>query len=234
MSKVSIIIPVYNCPYVSVAIESALNQTYKNIEVIVVNDGSTMHSEKIDPYYNRVRYIEKGNGGTASALNMGIKNATGQYFAWLSSDDMFIPHKIEKQLVFMKSHKSSFSHTSYFQMNEHGQVLGGKALQGYKNKMELYHAMLKGCPINGCTVMVSMDVFSIIGTFDESLKYTQDYDFWLRLLQITDVHYLDEPLIQYRVHPGMGSQKFKPQQEQEILVTQQRHRAAIMNLIQKG
>lgn len=108
MEKVSIIIPFYNCQYVEKAIESALNQTYQNIEVIVVDDGSTKYIERITPYLDSIHYIQKKNGGTASALNTGIRYATGEYFAWLSSDDLFKPDKISKQLKFMKRCGSFF------------------------------------------------------------------------------------------------------------------------------
>ncbi|MFC8563160.1 glycosyltransferase family A protein [Peribacillus frigoritolerans] len=80
MSKVSIIVPFFNCPYIDYALESLMNQTYKNIEIIVVNAGSTIYSEKITTDLDKIIFIEKGKGGTASALNMGIKIATGDYF----------------------------------------------------------------------------------------------------------------------------------------------------------
>ncbi|WP_328097470.1 glycosyltransferase family A protein [Peribacillus frigoritolerans] len=78
----SIIVSFFNCPYIDEALESLMNQTYKNIEIIVVNDGSTIYSDKIIPYLDKIIYIEKGNGGTACALNMGIRNATGDYLCW--------------------------------------------------------------------------------------------------------------------------------------------------------
>lgn len=80
MSKVSIIVPFYNCPYINQALDSLVNQTYSNIEIIVVNDGSTQFSEGIIPYLDKIKYIQKENGGTTSALNTGIKHATGDYF----------------------------------------------------------------------------------------------------------------------------------------------------------
>ena len=94
--KVSIIIPVYNGEkYIAQSIESALNQTYKNIEVIVVNDGSSDNTEKIVlEYGDKIKYIRKENGGVASALNVGIKNMTGDFFSWLSHDDLYYPNKI--------------------------------------------------------------------------------------------------------------------------------------------
>ena len=95
---VSIIIPVYNgADYVAEAIDSALNQTYKNIEIIVVNDGSNDNgkTEKIVlSYGEKIRYFSKENGGVSSALNIGIANMKGEYFSWLSHDDMYLPSKI--------------------------------------------------------------------------------------------------------------------------------------------
>lgn len=96
--KVSVVIPLYNCPYVDQAVESVLAQSYPDIELIVVDDGSTLYTEKLAPYRDRILYIRKQNGGTGSALNMGIKAASGNYFAWLSADDRFHPHKIQRQM----------------------------------------------------------------------------------------------------------------------------------------
>nr|WP_280157799.1 glycosyltransferase family 2 protein [Priestia aryabhattai]MDH3135502.1 glycosyltransferase family 2 protein [Priestia aryabhattai] len=123
MSQVSIIVPFYNCPYINQALDSLLSQTYKNIEIIVVNDGSTHYSEKIIPYLDKIKYIEKENGGTATALNKGIQHATGDYFCWLSSDDIYSPEKIEIQLAFMKEQKAVFSHTNYYAINNKSRII---------------------------------------------------------------------------------------------------------------
>ena len=96
---VSIVIPVYNgSNYLAEAIDSALNQTYDNVEIIVVNDGSKDEGKTRDvalKYGNKIRYFEKENGGVASALNFGVKQMSGEYFSWLSHDDFYTPHKIE-------------------------------------------------------------------------------------------------------------------------------------------
>ena len=100
--KVTILIPVYNgSNFIKQAIQSAINQTYKNIEILVINDGSTDNgkTEKvIKEFGDKVKYIKKENGGVASALNLGIKEATGEYIAWLSHDDIYLPNKIEKEI----------------------------------------------------------------------------------------------------------------------------------------
>ena len=99
---VSIIIPVYNgANFLAQAIDSALSQTYDNIEILVINDGSTDNgaTEQIAlSYGNKVRYFNKRNGGVSSALNLGIEKMQGEYFSWLSHDDLYEPEKIKKQI----------------------------------------------------------------------------------------------------------------------------------------
>ncbi|MFC7371823.1 glycosyltransferase family 2 protein [Fictibacillus iocasae] len=231
MAKVSIIIPFYNCPYIGQAISSALNQTYKDIEVIVVNDGSTMHVDKVMPYISRIKYIAKGNGGTASALNTGIRNAAGQYFAWLSSDDVYHPRKIEKQVQQMISSGAMVSYTNYYLINERGQVISQPAGVYYSSFVQFAKRMRRGCIINGCTVMLNMNVFKEFGLFDESLPYTHDYDYWLRIMKKHQFHYLVEPLLNYRVHSEMGTKKHGDKIKQEIRTTIRRHRGELNNLI---
>ncbi|WP_246294563.1 glycosyltransferase [Paenibacillus planticolens] len=232
-SKVSIVIPFYNCAYVTEAIESALSQTYPNIEIIVVNDGSTRHMEKIVPYMNRIVYVEKENGGTASALNVGIRKATGDYFAWLSSDDRFEPNKVARQLAFMQEKGAKVSYTSYVHMDGQGQIFGGPSGIGCSSKMEFYRTMQKGCIINGCTVMLHMDVFQKAGYFNETRKYTQDYDLWIRVMKHFDFYYLDESLVRYRVHEGMGSRKYESEIVKEIHSVQTVYRKTLDALIAK-
>ncbi|MBM7586924.1 glycosyltransferase involved in cell wall biosynthesis [Bacillus pakistanensis] len=204
--KVSVIIPFYNCPYVDQAIKSALNQTYQNIEVIVVDDGSTQHVEKIKPFINRIKYLKKANGGTASALNYGLKHATGQYFAWLSSDDMFLKTKIERQLTFMKSTGALVSYTAFISIDANNKAIN-QVHSIQMSRKKLMRQLLKGCPINGCTVIADINLIKRSGFFDESFKYAQDYEMWCRLILDSSISYLDEALILYRVHNSMGSVK---------------------------
>ena len=106
-TKVQIIIPVFNGEnYVKDAIESALNQTYKNIEVLVVNDGSTDATEKIcKSYGNKIQYFYKENGGVSSALNLAISQMKGEFFSWLSHDDLYYSNKIEEQINYINKKK---------------------------------------------------------------------------------------------------------------------------------
>ena len=105
--KISIVIPAYNASnYLAEAIDSALSQTYKNVEIIVVNDGSPddgATAKVAAKYGDKIRYFEKPNGGSASALNVGIANMTGEWFSWLSHDDLYEPKKLEKQIEYINS-----------------------------------------------------------------------------------------------------------------------------------
>lgn len=216
MPKVSIIIPFYNCPYVSEAIASALNQTYQEREIIVVNDGSTRFTEKIQPYLEQIRYIEKSNGGTASALNAGIRLSEGEYIAWLSSDDYFLPDKLEKQLEWMIKNELKICFSSFYQMNEKSEIIGEPVTLYFQNNEQMERTLKRRNIFNGSTAIIHKKIFQEIGYFDESLLYTHDYDFWLRVAQITSIGYLDVPTVLYRIHEGMGSKKYKPDIRKEL------------------
>ncbi|WP_257349105.1 glycosyltransferase family 2 protein [Pseudalkalibacillus decolorationis] len=233
MEKVSIVIPFYNCPYIEHAIESALNQTYKNIEIVVVNDGSTEHTEKLQPYMNQIKYIEKPNGGTSTALNRGIQNATGDYFCWLSSDDIYFPNKVQFQLNEMKRYESAVSYTNYYSINENGEVISFPLGVYTPDRMEFLKTMRTANIINGCTIMINRKVFDEFGIFDESLPYTHDYDMWIRILQKYDFMYINEPLVLYRVHEKMGTRKHWDVIKDEIDFVQKRHSVLLNQLIMK-
>jgi teichuronic acid biosynthesis glycosyltransferase TuaG len=205
---VSIIIPFYNDPYVSYAIQSALEQTYPHKEIVIVSDGATQHKEQLIPYLQLpgVYLCEKGNGGTASALNAGIRIAAGDYIAWLSSDDRFYPHKLEKQLEYMLPKNGEISFSDYDVIDGSGSVVSQNVTPNYPDVIAFCKAFEHYCPINGCTVVARKKLLTDLGLFDEALPYTHDYDLWFRaVLSGADFHYVNEPLIQYRVHEAMGS-----------------------------
>lgn len=204
--KVSIIIPFYNCPYIAQAVKSAVQQTYDNLEIIVVDDGSTKYSKLIKPYLRKVYYLGKANGGTATALNHGIRHASGDYIAWLSSDDLFYKNKVKHQVQFMQETGAQISYTNFNYINKSGIVTrhaaGGEAL----SPSGLYNSFLTSNPVNGCTVMIRRDLFHQLGLFDESLPYTHDYEYWIRAaISGYALPYLNQSLTAYRWHSGMGT-----------------------------
>lgn len=233
MDKVSIIIPFYNTEYIDEAIESALNQTYPNVEVIVVNDGSEQYNDKMKPYLNRIKYVEKPNGGTASALNAGIRAMTGDYFCWLSADDRFLPDKTEQQLNFMKERGAAAGYTAFVLINSEGKVTSDILGMTISDRIGFLRYMKRSCPINGCTIMLRKDLFEKVGLFDESLPYTHDYDMWLRIVQSDDFHYLPVPTVEYRVHHEMGSVKYRDDQMKETKKLQRKYRSALGKAISK-
>lgn len=225
MSRVTIVIPFYNDPYIVQAVESALSQTHPDIEIIVVDDGSVSHSELLVPYLNRVYYVGKANGGTASALNTGFRLASGEYIAWLSSDDLFYPQKVELQLKAMKARGAQISHTAFNVIDGNGQVTQLAVRPAGGSKANVYREFAYGNPVNGCTVMMSKRLFTAVGGFNEQLPYTHDLDFWYRaMLAGYRLDYVDEALTAYRMHAAMGTVLHRPAIQQEVQRTMARYR----------
>ena len=217
--KVSIIIPVFNGEdFISSAIKSALNQTYQNIEIIVVNDGSTDKTAEIcKKYEDKIRYFEKENGGVSSALNLGIKNMKGEYFSWLSHDDEYYSNKIEREIVALSllENKNTIVYSNYDMMSENGNVYdtiihNHEELQKHK---EL--SILKGC-LNGLTLLIPKIAFDECGLFDESLLCTQDYDMWLKMLQKFDFLHLCDVLTKTRIHDKQTTKTSSVLQEENF------------------
>jgi len=214
--KVSIVIPVYNgSNYLKEAIDSALAQTYKNIEVIVINDGSN-DNNKTDrickSYGNKIRYFRKENGGVASALNMGIEKMKGEYFSWLSHDDVYYPEKVEKQIEALSdiSNKNPVIIYSGFEfMDENGKIITtffSNNSYNYEKLNNPYYPILKGI-LHGCTLLIPKKCFEEIGIFDTRLKATQDYDLWLKMFPSYKIIFVPEILVKSRIHSEQGSKK---------------------------
>ncbi|CAI6032071.1 glycosyltransferase [Cohnella sp. JJ-181] len=230
--KVTVVIPFYNDPYVTEAIDSVLGQTYRDIEIVVIDDGSTQHAERIMPAYaGSVRYIGKANGGTASALNAGIRLSNGEYVAWLSSDDRFRPDKIARQLAYMIERDAKICCTDFAVIDRLGTVVDSRYGPSYADGCELMRLLAVTNPINGCTVMMRRDLFPIVGEFNEALRFTQDYDYWSRtVLSGIRIDYLAVPLTEYRMHGEMGTVRDRPglMQEYDSLRAFYGHRIAAL------
>lgn len=209
-AKVSIVIPVYNGEnYLKEAIDSALAQTYSNIEVIVVNDGSTDNTEKIAMSYgSRIRYLKKENGGVASAVNYGVAKMEGDYFAWLSHDDIFHPQKIELQLkaIENKSEETSlcFSNINVLYMNDNC-IVPEDYLKCYEEDQ-----LTNSCfapiffAIHGSTILVSKSLINEVGLWDEKLKATQDSVWLFNAMRGRRAVFVKDALVTVRIHEQMG------------------------------
>lgn len=229
---VSVIIPFYNCPYVSEAIDSVLKQTYKEIEIIVVNDGSTKHVDLVGPYLSKIMYIEQLNMGVASALNQGLKHANGDYIVWLSSDDLFDKKKIELQLQFMLESNSDMSFTNFNIINENNQITKYNVGKNFTSEFQFLQSLRDYCPINGCTIMMTKSIRDNIGYFDETLRYVQDYDYWIRTALQYPINYFHSTLTNYRVHKNMGSIVHNKEQMDEFYRVREKYRDQIDCLIE--
>ena len=176
---VSIVIPVYNgSNYLREAIESALGQSYENIEVLVINDGSDddgKSAEIAKSYGDRIRYFCKDNGGVASALNLGIREMRGKYFSWLSHDDVYYPHKIENQIEFLKTMRADVILYSNFEyVDKNSEYISNYWVEIFDPKYFLYYLATEG-PVHGCTLLIPRKCFDDVGLFNEDLVTTQDY-----------------------------------------------------------
>lgn len=225
--KVSIVIPAYNASnYLAEAIASALAQTYENIEIIVVNDGSKDDgaTRKIAlSYGDKIRYFEKENGGSSSALNTGIANMTGEWFSWLSHDDLYDPYKVEKQIRYMNTiglDTSEYEKHIFFTASELIDAQGKTIRSCSKKKAKRIATTVESFPNNsyliaeptvynfyGCSCLVHQKAFEEVGGFDEKLRLLNDLDLWFRLYAADYcVHVIPEPLVKGRIH---GSQVSK-------------------------
>lgn len=211
---VSIVIPVYNgSDYMREAIDSALNQTYQNIEVLVINDGSR-DDGKTDAvareYGDRIRYFAKENGGVSTALNTGIREMRGEFFSWLSHDDVYEADKVRKQIELLRESnfpENTIVYCNYMHIDEHSEPLTGmvptvryQAGVTYDSS-EVLTKLLTKETFNGCGLLIPKKVFAECGGFDEQLRFCQDALMWYKIFAKSyTLMYTNEVLVKNRVH----------------------------------
>ena len=217
---VSIIIPVYNgAEYMREAIDSALAQTYKNCEILVVNDGSCDEGKTDEiarSYGEKIRYFQKENGGVSTALNFGIANMRGEYFSWLSHDDSYAPEKIEKQVALLEKFqdKKTIALCESDKMDKDskpfnegwvGKKLPENTLIGQDGFLSY---LFKNGAFNGCSLLIPKTAFDECGGFDERMRYSQDMFMWLKFaLAGYSLVYEKETLSFMRMHGGQLTQR---------------------------
>lgn len=202
---VSIVIPVYNSEStLEETLTSALDQTYSNIEVLVVDDGSTDDTMKIcKKFENKIKYYHKQNGGIASALNSGIKNMSGQWFKWLSSDDILVKDAVKQLLNMAEKEKGMIVYSDYIKIDKDGKNIGlhqEPVLNDYFSFASKLWIQYIG---NASSILIHRSCFEKVGLFDESLRFCEDYDWWLRAALIHKYNFLHlrELILKYRIHP---------------------------------
>jgi glycosyltransferase involved in cell wall biosynthesis len=204
MPKVSVIIPSYNAmSYLPKTLESVLNQTFRDFEVLIINDGSLDNivqwaSELVD---DRVKLISQKNQGLAGARNTGVAHAKGEYIAFLDADDLWEPTKLEKQIRRLDDDPTvGVVHTWTFLVDPESRRTG-KILTSHAEG-NVWQQIVENNPIVVSSVMVRSSCLEDIGEFDRELRYCEDVDMWLRLASRYSFAVVKEPLTSYRLHPG--------------------------------
>ena len=209
MPRVSIIIPTYNCArYLGRAIDSARTQTYKDYEILVVDDGSSDDTKDVVMQYGRkVTYLYQQNRGVSAARNHAISKASGELLAYLDADDMWYSEKLERQVAFLDAHQEcGMVHSEMSVINEQDEILHVRFYEETKRSVpEGYcvQKLLTRCHIQTLTVVERRDTFDCVGGFDERLPIAQDYLHWIMIAaEGQALGYLAEPLGKYRWRTG--------------------------------
>lgn len=215
---VTVIIPVYNgINFIHEAIDCAIEQTYSPLEIVVINDGSTDEgaTEAVAlSYGDKIRYISKPNGGVSSALNMAIEASNGEYFSWLSHDDLYYPDKIEKEVAFLNriiteesdiDPKKVVIHCATESIDKNGRVIKVPDYHGVDERETNIKVILDNVycyRLSGCSFLLPKAAYYDVGGFREDIHTVSDVEYWYRLL-FRDYHFYcltRERLVKNRSH----------------------------------
>lgn len=218
MALVSVIMPAYNAEkYVGQAIQSVLDQTHSDWELIVVDDGSTDRTsdlvQQIAGSESRIRYLFQENSRLGKARNNGIQHSSGNLIAFLDSDDLWLPQKLEMQLQIQKSTNADLVFTGahiFRDNNVSDETQAFPIVPGAHRGHEMFDLLLKLNFIPVMSVMMKREMFDAAGPFEEAAPYhgCEDYDLWLKVAKRGALFYgMEEKLIRYRRHPGAMTHK---------------------------
>jgi glycosyltransferase involved in cell wall biosynthesis len=209
--KISVIIPTYNREtYLEEAILSVVHQTYKNFEILVIDDGSKInYAEAICNKYENCFYLYKKNGGLSSARNFGVKNSKGRYIAFLDDDDYWREDKLEKQVSVLESNNEvDCVHSSASIVDEHGietgEIIGASEGKAYKRSGYVFWNALCVWVVKSPTPLIRKSVFTDDLLFDETIKVGEDIDFYQRMFYRHKVLYINDPLAFYREYKDIS------------------------------
>ncbi len=210
---VSIVIPVYNSErYLEECLDSVISQTYQNIEIICVNDGSTDNSlEILQQYSDKITIISQENHGLASALNLGIRKMKGIWFKWFSPDDIMYSYTIQTLVDEAKNKPNTILYSNWNIIDENGKKLREFQESNYDelSNFEYNIRLLDGQLINVNTALIPSSLFLKNSIRDLADHVAIDYDFFLRSALLHDIKFylISKPLIKYRIHSNQLSHK---------------------------
>lgn len=196
MPLISVIIPTFNRVDVLYrAIHSVLHQTFRDIEIIVVDDGSTDATRDLvlSIEDDRTMYVQQEHLGVSAARNRGISDSCGKLIAFLDSDDEWLPYKLEKQLELYGGNKDFICHTDELWLRA-DQAVNQKNIHK-KQGGWFFERALERCLISPSSVLISRSLLDKVGYFDENLPAAEDYDLWLRITAFYPVTFVDQPLV---------------------------------------
>lgn len=180
---VSVVLPTYNRrKLVTRAVQSVLEQSYRNLELIVVDDGSSDATGEALEYFTgdpRFHYLYQSNKGQSAARNRAIDRSCGEYIAFLDSDNYWLPEKLERQLEFLGRHDGfEILYSEIIPVEESGARMAKRSIPRFSGRI-LEQLLVSNCVTNN-TALVKRSCFEEMGKFDEGLRYCEDYDLWLR------------------------------------------------------
>lgn len=211
--KVSVIIPAYNREStIEETILSVLNQTYPNVEIIVVDDGSTDKTKEIcKKFEDKIKYYYKPNGGISSALNFGIEKMSGVWFKWLSSDDVLTHDAIEKLMEVFNETGGQIIYSDYEIIDEKSNFVSIFKEPIYKDYYEFASKIWIRYIGNASSVLIHKSCFDTVGFFNETLRFGEDYEWWQRACLVYGYRFfhLQQPIVKYRIHSKQLTTKVK-------------------------
>ncbi len=209
MSSISVIIPSFNrVDSLERALNSVYNQTFSPNEVIVIDDGSTDHTaQMVADKFPKVLLLQQPNQGVSNARNTGIRKATGEWLAFLDSDDEWLEDKLFQQITALKKTDYKICHTEEIWISN-----GVRVNQKHKHKKTggwIFGRCLPLCAMSPSSIVIHRDVFKTIGNFDPDFPACEDYELWLRITARYPVLFIDTPQIKkYGGHKDQLSQKY--------------------------